>query len=97
MYAVVVRYKVPIAEVEKHVQPHRDWLNLHLAAGHFLLFGRQRGAEGGFLLADEMPRADLDTILAADPYAIEDVATYEVTDVVVRGAQEAFRSLIPTA
>lgn len=35
MYAIILRYKVPLSEVERHVEAHRAWLREHYAAGHF--------------------------------------------------------------
>lgn len=80
MYAVVLRYKVSLAEVDKHVEAHRAWLREHYAAGHFLASGPQRPRVGGFILAAAMDRAELDTILAEDAFRKADVAAYEVID-----------------
>ncbi len=80
MYAVVLRYKVPLAEVDKHVEAHRAWLRGHYAAGHFLASGPQRPRVGGFILAAAMERAELDAILADDAFKQADVAAYEVIE-----------------
>lgn len=81
MYAIILRYKVPLSEVDRHVAAHRVWLREHYAAGHFLLSGAQRPRVGGFILVAAMERAKLDAILADDAFKKADVADYEVIDV----------------
>ncbi len=80
MYAIILRYKVPLVEVDRHLEAHRGWLREHYAAGHFLLSGAQRPRVGGFILAATMERARLDAILAGDAFKRADVADYEVID-----------------
>ena len=81
MYAVILRYKRPLPDVDKHVEAHREWLRQNYAAGTFLLSGRQRPAVGGFILAAAIDRSRLDAILANNPYAKNDVADHEVIEV----------------
>ncbi|CUA96447.1 YciI family protein [Thiomonas bhubaneswarensis] len=81
MYAIILRYKVPLHEVDRHVDAHRAWLREHYAAGHFLLSGAQRPRVGGLILAAAMARAKLDAILAGDAFKMAGVADYEVIDV----------------
>src|SRR5260221_10006157 len=47
MYAIVLRYKRPLSEVDKHVDAHRAWLRKNYADGTFLVSGRQRSGSGG--------------------------------------------------
>ncbi|CQR45148.1 conserved hypothetical protein [Thiomonas sp. CB3] len=81
MYAIILRYKVPLSEVDRHVAAHRVWLSEHYAAGHFLLSGAQRPRVGGFILAAAMERAKLDAILDGDAFKKAGVADYEVIEV----------------
>ena len=81
MYAVILRYKVPLAEIEKHVEAHRVWLREHYTAGHFLLSGPQRPRVGGFILAAAMDWGKLDEILREDAFQMADAADYEVIDI----------------
>jgi uncharacterized protein YciI len=81
MYAVILRYTLPIAEVEKHVEAHRQWLKENYAAKRFLLSGPQRPRIGGFILAAAMERDQLDAILQNDPFCRNGVAAYEVIEV----------------
>src|SRR5260221_3765106 len=54
MYAIVLRYKRPLSEVDKHVDAHRAWLRKNYADGTFLVSGRQRSGTGGRLIRSPM-------------------------------------------
>jgi uncharacterized protein YciI len=96
MYAVVLRYKAPLAEVDKYVDAHRARLREHYAAGHFLLSGPQRPRVGGFILAAAMERATLDRILAGDAFKQADVADYEVIEFAATSTGSQLVSLAET-
>jgi uncharacterized protein YciI len=94
MYAVVLRYKLPIADVDRHVEDHRRWLRENYGAGNFLLSGPRRPRTGGFILAAAMERAQLDGILRNDPFYQNGVAEYEVIDVAPVNADDRLSFLI---
>ncbi|MGO9170817.1 MAG: YciI family protein [Rhodomicrobium sp.] len=94
MYAVVLRYKLPIADVDRHIEGHRHWLRENYAAGNFLLSGPQRPRTGGFILAAAMERTQLDGILRSDPFSQNGIAEYEVIDVAPVNADDRLSFLI---
>ena len=94
MYAVILRYKLTVADVERHVEAHRRWLEENYAAKNFLLSGPQKPRSGGFILAAAMERARLDGILQNDPFSQNGVADYEVIDVVPTVADNRLSFLI---
>ncbi len=94
MYAIILRYKRPLTDVDKHVEAHREWLRKNYAAGTFLISGRQRSGAGGFILASAIERAQLDAILAGDPFGQNDVTDYEVIEVAPSMADERLSFLI---
>lgn len=93
MYAIILRYKVPLPDVDGYVAAHRVWLSEHYAAGHFLLSGAQRPRVGGFILAAAMERAKLDSILDGDAFKKAGVADYEVIDVAATSTSPALAFL----
>jgi len=97
MYAVILRYQKPLAEIENHVEAHRQWLRAQYAAGHFLLSGPQRPRVGGFILAAAMERPRLDAILAEDPFQRNGLADYEVIDVAATVTDPRLAFLAETA
>src|SRR5260221_9279946 len=94
MYAIVLRYKRPLSEVDKHVDAHRAWLRKNYADGTFLVSGRQRSGTGGFILAAAIERGQLDAVLASDPFGQNDLADYEIIEVVPNMADERLSFLI---
>lgn len=94
MYAIILRYKRPLTEVDKHIAAHRDWLRKNCAAGNFLVSGRHRSGVGGFILAAAVERPQLDAILAGDPFGQNDVTDYEVIEVAPSMADERLSFLI---
>src|SRR5260221_7287095 len=81
MYAIVLRYKRPLSEVDKHVDAHRAWLRKNYADGTFLVSGRQRSGTGGFFFAPAIERGQLDAGLASDPFGQKNLADYKNIEV----------------
>jgi uncharacterized protein YciI len=94
MYAVILRYKRPSDEVDKHIAAHREWLRQNYAARTFLISGRQKSGTGGFILATAIDRSRLDAILANDPFGKNGVADYEIIEVAPSMADERLSFLV---
>jgi uncharacterized protein YciI len=94
MHAVILRYKLPLSEVDKHLPAHREWLKQNYTNGTFLVSGRQKSGAGGFILAAPMERSQLDSILANDPFGQNKVADYEIIEVAPTMADERLSFLV---
>src|SRR5260370_35009458 len=94
MYAIVLGYKRPLSEIDEQVDAHRAWLGKNYADGTFLVSGRQRSGAGGFILAAAVERGQLDATLANDPFGQNDLADYEIIEVVPTMADERLSFLI---
>ena len=94
MYAIILRYKVPLAAIEAQVDAHRQWLKAQYAAGKFLLSGPQQPRVGGFILAAAMERAALDDIVKGDPFHANGLADYEIIGISPTGASDRLSFLI---
>ncbi|MEZ3500570.1 YciI family protein [Pantoea sp. KPR_PJ] len=92
MYIVSLSYFRPVEEAEALLQPHIEWLDRYFAAGVFIAAGRKDPRTGGIVLAKDIDRVRLDTILAEDPFVA--VANYEVTKLNVTRTTEAFSALM---
>jgi uncharacterized protein YciI len=88
MFVIQLHYIKPLEQVDLHVGAHRVWLERHYASGHFLLSGRKQPRTGGVILALAKERADIDAILAQDPFALAGVAEYAVTEFIPAMAAE---------
>lgn len=78
LYLILLRYRAPLAEIDRHVEAHRAWLHAHYAAGHFLLSGPQEPRLGGAILARGAAREEVAGWIAGDPFHAAGVAEYEI-------------------
>jgi uncharacterized protein YciI len=78
LYLILLRYPVPLDEVEPHLDAHRGWLRQHYEAGHFLLSGPQQPRVGGAILARGPDRETVFAWLQDDPFRRAGVAEYEL-------------------
>ncbi|HDJ1438818.1 TPA: hypothetical protein PPN70_001233 [Serratia rubidaea] len=92
MYIVSLTYHRPIEEVDSHLEGHIAWLKKYFSQGDFIAAGRKNPRNGGVILAKQMPRPQLDAILAQDPFTA--VANYEVTELAVTATGEDFSNLL---
>lgn len=80
MFVILLHYLQPLTVVELHLQAHREYLDRHYLAGHFVASGAQVPRVGGVILARVHSRRELDVILAEDPFYREGVAQYQVIE-----------------
>ena len=68
MYIVSLIYTATLERIDDALPAHRTYLDAQFEAGNFIAAG------------PKMPRERLDALLAADPFAQQGLATYEVTE-----------------
>lgn len=78
MFIVKVTYKAPIAEVDKYLQAHRDFLDYHYKQGLLIASGPMIPRTGGILIAATKDRAHLEAVLKEDPYQLADIGDYQI-------------------
>jgi len=82
MFVAVLTYKVPIEEVEKHLNEHVEFLKEQYEAGNFIASGRKVPRTGGVILSNMKNKNELEQVLAQDPFNINKVADYEIIEFV---------------
>jgi len=80
MYIVKITYTTPLETVDKFLPAHVEWLHEHEAAGRFFVYGRLVPRTGGIIVARTKDRAELDAAIASDPFKLNDIGTYEVSE-----------------
>ena len=81
MFIVTVTYTAPIEQVNALRAAHREWLDIHMASGVLLVTGPQVPMVGGVLIASgKLDRASLAALLTNDPFSINGVADYAITE-----------------
>ena len=80
MFIVLLTYKLPLAEVERHLAAHREYLDRQYAAGTFLCSGPQNPRTGGVIPVSYTHLRAHETLTAEDPFRIHGVADYEIIE-----------------
>lgn len=94
MFIVNITYKVPLEEIDRHLEAHISFLNQQYQTGHFLASGRKVPRDGGVILARGENRESLLSILAQDPFRVNDLADYEVIEFVPSKTVPELESLL---
>lgn len=85
LWMLTTTYVRPEAEVDALLEAHRDYLEGRRDAGRYLAWGRLVPRTGGFVLARAADRAEVDALLAEDPFTTGGVATWTVVQLAVTG------------
>ena len=94
MFIVSLTYTSGIDEIEKHLPAHINYLEQHYLTGNFLVSGRKNPRIGGVILAVTESREKLDEILIEDPFYINKLADYDVTEFIPTKASRELSFLV---
>jgi uncharacterized protein YciI len=82
MYIVNLTYKVPLETVDKYLDQHIEYLNEQYRLGTFHASGRKVPRTGGIILSKLSDKKELLRVIAKDPFKVNDLADYELTEFV---------------
>ncbi len=82
MFVINLTYKVPIEEVEPHLEAHIAFLKEQYAQGVFLASGRKVPRTGGIILARCESREKLRLIVEQDPFYQHQLADIDIVEFV---------------
>jgi uncharacterized protein YciI len=80
VFVLVVNYVAPLERIDELRPAHVAYLREHYANGTFLVSGRQRPPAGGLIVAADADRAEIERIVATDPYVTAGAADYTVIE-----------------
>lgn len=80
MFIAILTYKKPLEEVDRHLQAHREYLAEHYAAGDLITSGPRIPRAGGVIMIKSDSREKVDSLLAQDPFHINDIADYQIVE-----------------
>jgi uncharacterized protein YciI len=80
MFVIELIYKADLAEIDAHMKAHVAFLQKYYAAGHFLVSGRKIPRDGGVILAVGDTRAQIEGIMAEDPFVARNLADVRVIE-----------------
>jgi uncharacterized protein YciI len=82
MFVLELTYTVPLEAVDAVLPAHAAWLDEQYAQGRFLVSGRKDPRDGGVILALAEDRAEVERVVAGDPFVTAGVCVYRVTEFV---------------
>lgn len=80
MFIVILTYKVPLEQIEIHLENHILYLKEQYNKGVFLASGRKVPRSGGIILAKTYDKSELELILKQDPFNQNALADYEIIE-----------------
>ena len=94
MFIVELTYKKSLAEVERYLEEHRDFLERALEENHLIAAGRKNPRTGGVIISQLSNRAELDAFIQQDPFYKHDIADYKIIDFTLTKYHSNFSSFI---
>ncbi|MBP2158594.1 MULTISPECIES: YciI family protein [Asticcacaulis] len=92
MFVLSLTYKVPEAEVDKHLDAHVTWLREGYRTGMFLASGRKVPRTGGMIFA-QGTRDEVEAMAKLDPFSVYGVADVEITEINLTMTAEGLEAL----
>ena len=80
MFIIQLTYKVPLKEVDKYLQAHREFLDYYYMQGLLLASGPLKPRTGGIIIALTKDKAYLEEILQKDPFSLAEIADYQLIE-----------------
>lgn len=80
MFIIELIYEKSIEEIEKHLKAHKDFLDENYEKGIFIASGAKVPRSGGIVIAVSGSKEDLEAVVKQDPFIINGVAGYKITE-----------------
>ena len=94
MFIVALSYKKDISEVEKFIEAHIQFLNTYYADKKIIFSGRKNPRTGGVILVRNVNKETLTDIIKQDPFYQNEIADYDITEVIPTKYDEDFACFI---
>lgn len=78
LFAIKLDYIRPVDEIKVHLEAHKAWLINHIQSGTVLFAGPLADGNGGFILAYAEQLADIQKMVAEDPFDVHKLATFDI-------------------
>tara|TARA_R110002033_G_scaffold170341_1_gene212624 strand:+ start:115 stop:402 length:288 start_codon:yes stop_codon:yes gene_type:complete len=80
MFIINLTYKTELNKIDNHINNHIEFLNEQYELGNFLASGRKVPRTGGIILSNVESKSELEKIIEKDPFKINNLADYELTE-----------------
>ncbi len=96
MFIIDLKYKVPISEIENFLPAHVDFLDKNYESGNILMSGRKNPRIGGIIFSNLRLLEDVEKMIAGDPFKINNLADYTITEFLPTKTNESLKFLLNT-
>lgn len=80
LFIISLTYKSQLSEVDKHLANHNQFLRKYYDNGTFICSGPKIPRVGGIIICKSEGIDSVKTIITEDPFNINNVAGYEITE-----------------
>lgn len=94
MFIIQLTYVKDLAVVDQFLEEHKQFLTKHYEEGTFMLSGRKHPRTGGIILAQAGNKAEIEAIIAEDPFYKHGLAEYSITEFKPTMANETLQPLL---
>lgn len=94
MFIVELTYTTELSNVDKFLNAHVEFLNEQYELGYFHASGPKVPRTGGIILSNVKDKKELEAILEKDPFKINGLADYQITEFIPRKTSEELQFLI---
>ena len=94
IFIAILTYKKSLEEVSKFRPEHLDFLETYYKSGKFIVSGRQTPPEGGIIIANNVTKEELESILKEDPFYKNDLADFRIIEFTPAKYAEEFESFV---
>lgn len=90
LFVVILTYIVPLEEIDAHRPAHLAFLDHYYSEGVLIASGPQEPRTGGIIFAQSETKEKLEKILSQDPFAIHQLADYQIYEFALNKHSETF-------
>lgn len=94
MFLITYTYVKPLEIVDQYLEQHRAFLDKYYQSDCFITSGPKVPRVGAVLLSQLNNRDQLEKILQEDPFVINQIVTYEITEFLPVKYHQNFKSFI---
>lgn len=94
IFIISLTYKMNLEDLEPYVAAHRSYLDTGYRKGFLIASGPKNPKVGGFILAKFASYEDAELFMIDDPYVVNDLVSYEITEFMPVKWNEAFAPII---
>jgi uncharacterized protein YciI len=96
LFVISLEYKVSIDDVERHLPGHIEFLGRGYEDGVFIASGRKVPRTGGVIIAAADSKVSLEELIRKDPFIVNGVAEYSITEFVPSRYDNSLSSIMET-